>query len=248
MRRAKLRGTLRWSLITTLTVASLLAGAETATAGRNWTRAATGSVERAGQRPWSVYSVKIDGVKHFLGVTQNAPPKVRAKIRRQVASDPVSQAGLRTAAKRRGVGKTGRVVRDQCSSECAYMISYAFDYPGGCGDVILTISSFGPGWYGDFNTWSHWCAMGTTIGYAPSLYVSQTNTYNAVPIGTNNHINQFFYNYYGHGPYSGFHVRGEGHWIACQGDLCQYWLAKIEHYMHYDGTEYFHMYPAAVYI
>jgi hypothetical protein len=200
-----------------------------------------------------VYAVKINGVKHMLGVTQNAPPKLRARVRRQVAGDPVSRAMLIDPRKARGAGKTRRVIRGSeyvCGNDvCHFRIDHppAFDYPGGCGDVIVQlVNGYNDGnsfWFSQFNTWSHWCALGTTIGYAPRLFTSQTNTVNAWPLGTNSSINPYYYNYYGHGPYSGWHVQAQATWGACAGG-CDYWLAWVDHWMHYDGTEDIYLHAA----
>ncbi len=196
----------------------------------------------ANQRPWSKYSVSINGVNHTLGATRNAPAKIKARVRRQVASDPVSQAALSKAAMRRGGATTSDVKYYTCFGDCTYTIT-AFPFLGGCGDVVLTIQSFFNGGVQQLHTWSHWCALGGfTIGNTPNLAVSQ-DSQTAWPAGTSNNINPYFYSWYSGHPRSGYHVGGGGSWVTCQA-LCSLWTSRIEHYMHSDGTEYFHMFPA----
>jgi hypothetical protein len=203
---------------------------------------ATAPAQAASKRPWSVYSATVNGVKHTLGATRNAPPKVQARVRRQVASDPVTQAMLSKAAAGRGGATASDVKYYTCYGDCSYTIT-AFPFLGGCGDVVLTILSFFNGGMQQLHTWSHWCALGGfTIGNTPNLAVSQ-DSQSAWPAGTGNNQNPYFYSWYSGHPRSGYHVGGIGHWITCQA-LCSLWSSRIEHYMHSDGTEYFHMFPA----
>jgi hypothetical protein len=196
----------------------------------------------ASKRPWSAYSVTVNGVTHKLGVTANAPPKVRAKVRRSVARDPASRVILRQSAATRGVGKSGRVVDYTCFADCSYTVT-AFDFFGGCGDVVLHIWSGFNGGTQKFHTWSHWCALGGfDIGNTPGLYTSQ-DSQTGWPVGTNNNINPYFYSWYAGHPRSGYHVGGEAYWVTCTPG-CRFWTSKIDHYMHSDGTEYFHMWGA----
>jgi hypothetical protein len=232
-KRSGLRGcmkgsTLRCLLIVTGAAASLLVAATPAGA--------------ASQRPWSVYSVTVNGVKHTLGATPNTPSKLQARVHRNVASDAVARAILRNSSGTRGVGKTGRLVDYTCFGDCSYTVT-AFDFFGGCGDVVLHIWSGFNGGTQKFHTWSHWCALGGfDIGGTPGLYTSQ-DSQSAWPAGTNNHINPYFYSWYSGHPRSGYHVRGEAYWVTCTPG-CRIWMSRIDHYMHSDGTEYFHMWGA----
>jgi hypothetical protein len=204
--------------------------------------AAAAPADAASKRPWSAYSVTVNGATHKLGVTANAPPKVRAKIRRSVARDRVSRVILRKSAASRGVGKSGRVVDSTCFAYCSFRVN-AFPFLGGCGDVILHIWSGFNGGTQKFHTWSHWCALGGfDIGGTPNLYTSQ-DSQTAWPAGTNNHIDAHFYSEYPGHPRSGYFVHGEGYWVTCTPG-CRIWVSGINHWMHSDGNLDFEMFPA----